>query len=113
MYASEQTKKWQKEHYPDGGMTLEALERDYWGIVETGGSGKVNFTAEYGNDIDCTNYWSGFPTSNRGRSMNGQDLESEKKKPEPEFGTPQYYEERYECITTWSLSVGDGRKRKT
>ena len=38
---------------------------------------------------------------------------SEKKKPEPEFGTPQYYEERYECITTWSLSVGDGRKRKT
>ncbi|GMH65401.1 hypothetical protein TrST_g10127 [Triparma strigata] len=99
MYASEQTKKWQKEHYPDGGMTLEALERDYWGIVETGGSGKVNFTAEYGNDIDCTNYWSGFPTSNRGRSMNGQDLESEKKKPEPEFGTPQYYEESW-----WNLN---------
>ena len=45
-------------------MTLAELEKDYWSIVETG---KTEYVAEYGNDIDCTEYWSGFPLSSRGR----------------------------------------------
>jgi len=72
-------------------MTPEALEKDYWDIVETN---KADFDAEYGNDIDCTEYWSGFPLSRRGRAINGTE-EEKGKEGEPEFGTDEYYRESW------------------
>ena len=72
--------------YPTTDMTPEDLEKDYWDIV---GNDKIRYSAEYGNDIDCTNYWSGFPLSKRGRALNGTNEESHL--PEPEFGSEAFY----------------------
>jgi hypothetical protein len=108
-------------------MTVNELERDYWDILE-GASDKLrgqqqvakaaaaeaaraegkpppppdpeegDFGVEYGNEVDCTTYWSGFPLSRRGRSMNGTTTESGKIE-EPKFGTEEYYRE-----TWWNLN---------
>mmetsp|Transcript_3553 Transcript_3553/g.7190 ORF Transcript_3553/g.7190 Transcript_3553/m.7190 type:complete len:750 (-) Transcript_3553:153-2402(-) len=94
-YASDSTKAWKDKHYKDRDMTPEALEKDYWNIVETNSE---KFVAEYGNDIDCTEYWSGFPLSRRGRALNGTSEEKDKKE-EPEFGTEEYYRESW-----WNLN---------
>ena len=95
-FASDQTKKWKEAHYPDRDMTLAELEKDYWSIVETG---KTEYVAEYGNDIDCTEYWSGFPLSTRGRSMNGTNVNTGEGLPEPEYGSEEYYRESW-----WNLN---------
>ena len=71
--AAAATLKWKEEHYADRPMTPADLEKDYWDIVE--GLYDKEFVAEYGNDIDCTSYWSGFELSRRGRAMNGNSSE--------------------------------------
>mmetsp|Transcript_33090 Transcript_33090/g.76256 ORF Transcript_33090/g.76256 Transcript_33090/m.76256 type:complete len:443 (-) Transcript_33090:927-2255(-) len=76
-------------------MTAESLEQDYWDIVERNSK---SYTVDYGNDIDTTTYWSGFPLSERGRSENGSCSESDAK-PEPVFGTDSYYKESW-----WNLN---------
>jgi hypothetical protein len=47
-------------------MSAENLERDYWDIVETQ---FCRMSVEYGNDVDTSEFLSGFPFSRRGRSL--------------------------------------------
>jgi histone demethylase JARID1 len=48
---------WKEKYYQDKDMTYQALEKDYWDIVSTN-CRKVS--VEYGNDLDITQYMSGF-----------------------------------------------------
>jgi len=80
----------------DKKFTTENLERDYWNIVETHSK---EVAVEYGNDVDTAVYGSGFPLSERGRSLNGTSDPEKMKLPEPKFGTPEYYKE-----TWWNLN---------
>jgi hypothetical protein len=80
-------------------MTPENLERDYWDIVETQ---RLDIDVDYGNDVDTTEFGSGFPLSERGRSVNSTnflDGRTDKEIPEPEFGTEEFYRE-----TFWNLN---------
>jgi len=79
-------------------MSPENLERDYWDIVETQ-SHEVD--VDYGNDIDTSEVGSGFPVSQRGRSVNSPNFQKSDQDdlPEPEFGTEEYYRE-----TFWNLN---------
>lgn len=80
-------------------MSPENLERDYWNIVETQ-SNEVD--VDYGNDIDTSEIGSGFPISQRGRSVNSPNFQKSEPRddlPEPEFGTEEYYRETY-----WNLN---------
>lgn len=79
-------------------MSPENLERDYWDIVETH-SHEVD--VDYGNDIDTSEVGSGFPISQRGRSVNSPNFTKSDHDdlPEPEFGTEEYYRE-----TFWNLN---------
>lgn len=80
-------------------MSPENLERDYWDIVETQ-SHEVD--VDYGNDIDTSEVGSGFPISQRGRSVNSPNFQKSDRDddlPEPEFGTEEYYRE-----TFWNLN---------
>ncbi|KAL7568920.1 hypothetical protein ACA910_000664 [Epithemia clementina (nom. ined.)] len=86
------------------------LERDFWDIVE---AHTRQVTVEYGNDVDTATFGSGFPISERGRSVirpptpkNGDgsstplSMEEESSTTsEPAFGTPNYYRETY-----WNLN---------
>jgi len=75
-------------------MTAESLEQDYWDIVERNSK---SYTVDYGNDIDTTSYWSGFPLSERGRAANGTS--NKKEESEPEFGSEDFYKESW-----WNLN---------
>lgn len=75
---------------------VENLERDFWNIVETR-SQEVN--VEYGNDVDTAEFGSGFPLSERGRSIAGTKNPDRVDEAEPEFGTEDYYKE-----TWWNLN---------
>ena len=80
-------------------MTPAALEENYWDIVE---GQHQEIDVDYGNDVDTTEIGSGFPISERGRSVNSSDFlvtDSEEELPEPKFGTEQYYKETY-----WNLN---------
>ena len=83
-------------------MTPANLEQDYWNIVETQ---SYDIDVDYGNDVDTTDFGSGFPISERGRSVNSpefhasQDKKVNEELPEPEFGTEEYYKE-----TFWNLN---------
>jgi JmjC domain, hydroxylase/C5HC2 zinc finger len=72
--------------------TAANLERDYWEIVETRNR---EIAVEYGNDVDTTEFGSGFPLSERGRSVYGTCNEEKVKLPEPKFGTKDYYKETW------------------
>lgn len=74
----------------------ENLERDFWDIVETH---TRQITVEYGNDVDAGLFGSGFPLSERGRSLNGTCDKEKASANEPEFGSPEYYKETY-----WNLN---------
>jgi hypothetical protein len=74
----------------------ENLERDYWNIVETHSREVV---VEYGNDVDTAEFGSGFPLSERGRSINGTANPEKVNLPEPKFGTEDYYKE-----TWWNIN---------
>jgi hypothetical protein len=76
-------------------MTPKNLERDYWDIVETPVHRVV---VEYGNDVDTTEFGSGFPASERGRCINGKINPEKVGEPEPKFGTADFYKE-----TGWNL----------
>jgi len=108
--ASSFTKDYKAKNYPDdavptaspastpkeatsrGTFTPENLELDYWDIVETRNR---EIAVEYGNDVDTDEFGSGFPLSERGRSVYGT-LDPEKvKQPEPKFGTKDYYKETW------------------
>ena len=96
----EEEKKDEKpgENTPQPKMTPENLERDYWNIVETQ---RVDIDVDYGNDVDTSEFGSGFPISDRGRSVNSRNLQaglSNEELPEPEFGTEEFYKE-----TFWNL----------
>jgi len=74
----------------------ENLEQDYWDFVE---NRSREFGVEYGNDVDTDEFGSGFPQSERGRSVHGT-LDPEKAKlPDPKFDTEDYYKE-----TWWNLN---------
>lgn len=80
-------------------MTPENLERDYWDIVETQ---RLDIDIDYGNDVDTTEFGSGFPISDRGRSVNSANFlagQPDEELPEPEFGTEEFYKE-----TFWNLN---------
>jgi histone demethylase JARID1 len=77
-------------------MSPQNLERDYWNIVETHNQ---DLAVEYGNDIDTTTFGSGFPLSERGRSIVGSKDKEKMKLPEPKFGEEDYYKE-----TWWNLN---------
>lgn len=117
--ASETAKAWKMKHYPDHDflsmhagsltnngsgddessrklMTPQNLERDYWDIVETH---KREVSVEYGNDVDTTEFGSGFPLSQRGRSISGTKDPEKMKLPEPKFGEKDYYRESW-----WNLN---------
>lgn len=107
--ASQMAKKWKDRHYPDSDLlarhnveqkeksySVPNLERDYWDIVE---NHSREFVVEYGNDVDTLHHGSGFPLSERGRSIAGTKDPEKVKLPEPEFGTPDYYKE-----TWWNLN---------
>jgi hypothetical protein len=84
-------------------FTPENLERDYWELVETNAKdGAVQ--VEYGNDVETSAFGSGFPLSDRGRSVckpiaDAQELRRVQALPEPKFGTPKFYKESY-----WNLN---------
>ncbi|KAI2492684.1 transcription factor [Fragilaria crotonensis] len=116
--ASIKANEWKMLHYPDHDflvqhagslsnngnfddlnrklMTPENLERDYWNIVETH---THEISVDYGNDVDTTIYGSGFPLSERGRSIVGTTDEEKAKLPDPKFDDPDYYKE-----TWWNLN---------
>jgi hypothetical protein len=79
-------------------MTPASLEQNYWEIVE-GQEQEVD--VEYGNDVDTTEVGSGFPISDRGRSVNSPNflVKDSPELPEPKFGTEEYYKETY-----WNLN---------
>ena len=116
--ASIKAKEWKMLHYPDHDflvqhagslsnngnmdelnrklMTPQNLERDYWNIVETHAN---EISVDYGNDVDTTTYGSGFPLSERGRSITGAKDEEKAKLPDPKFNDPDFYKE-----TWWNLN---------
>ena len=79
--------------------TPENLEQDYWNIVEKRDKDNEYVAVEYGNDVDTTECGSGFPLSERGRSINGTCNKAKLNEPDPKFGTPDYYKE-----TWWNLN---------
>jgi hypothetical protein len=121
-YASRFTKEYKRREYPEHDLLVsqdneigddqedriaagvddrrrfipENLEQDYWDIVE---NRSREIAVEYGNDVDTNDFGSGFPLSERGRSVYGT-LDPEKvRQPEPKFGTTDYYKE-----TWWNLN---------
>lgn len=74
----------------------ENLEQDYWDLVE---NRSREFGVEYGNDINTDEFGSGFPLSERGRSVYGTHDPEKAKLPDPKFGTEDYYKE-----TWWNLN---------
>lgn len=86
------------EETPRPKMTPENLERDYWDIVETQ---THDIDVDYGNDVDTSEFGSGFPISQRGRSVNSPNFQGETPEdlPEPAFGTDEFYKETY-----WNLN---------
>lgn len=87
------------ENYVQPKMTPENLERDYWDIVETQ---RQDIDVDYGNDVDTSEFGSGFPISERGRSTNSPNFQAgqtEEELPEPAFGTKDFYKE-----TFWNLN---------
>lgn len=112
--SSIRTKQWKDRYYPESdllGRLSEAetdenirakrflpanLERDYWEVVETH---TKQVSVEYGNDVDTSVFGSGFPLSERGRSVNGTIDVEKLDLPEPEFGSPDFYKESY-----WNLN---------
>jgi len=95
-HASKFAKEYKNRFYPDLRFTPENLERDYWDIVETRNR---EVSVEYGNDVDTDKFGSGFPQSQRGRSVLGKKDEEKAKLPEPKFGSEEYYKE-----TWWNLN---------
>mmetsp|Transcript_37857 Transcript_37857/g.43239 ORF Transcript_37857/g.43239 Transcript_37857/m.43239 type:complete len:663 (-) Transcript_37857:188-2176(-) len=115
---SERAKEWKMKHYPDHDfliqhagslakdgkleesnrkmMTPQNLERDYWNIVETH---TQELSVDYGNDVDTTSFGSGFPLSERGRSIQGTKNREKQDLKEPKFGESDYYKE-----TWWNLN---------
>lgn len=107
--ASERSKAWKSAHYPDHDLlwrhgqtsdksklfNAENLERDYWDSVEK----SREVAVEYGNDVDSHKFGSGFPLSERGRCIHGTSDPEKVSKPEPKFGTEDYYKE-----TWWNLN---------
>ncbi|CAB9516648.1 specific demethylase 5D [Seminavis robusta] len=118
--ASQRAKEWKAKHYPDHEQMTklvnsgkeeeegvqenrnrkrfipENLERDYWDIIE---SHSRQLVVEYGNDVNTDEFGSGFPLSERGRSIYGKKDPAKMALPEPKFGTEDYYRE-----TWWNLN---------
>lgn len=115
--ASARAKDWKQRHYPHHDLlkrhvsdtalesdkeklyTPENLERNYWDIVEHRDKENASVAVEYGNDVDTGVCGSGFPLSERGRSVNGTRDPRKVSAPEPKFGTEDYYKE-----TWWNLN---------
>lgn len=106
--ASKFTKDYKVRNYPDHDIlsattnvlkddsrkvfTADNLEKDYWAIVETRNR---EIAVEYGNDINTDEFGSGFPLSERGRSVFGKVDRKKMTLPEPKFGTEDYYKETW------------------
>lgn len=118
--ASERAKEWKAKYYPEHDrltslkrsspsgdkeleesrdrkrFTPENLERDYWDVVDTHTRQVV---IEYGNDVNTDEFGSGFPLSERGRSVYGKVDPAKIGAPEPKLGTEDYFRE-----TWWNLN---------
>jgi histone demethylase JARID1 len=104
--ASKCTKDYKAKNYPNHDVTVsqqgddqskmmfsaENLEKDYWSIVETRSR---SISVEYGNDVNTDEFGSGFPLSERGRSLVGTTKGNKVSLPEPKFGTEDYYKETW------------------
>jgi hypothetical protein len=106
--ASKFTKEYKAKNYPEHDQVKEQhngveeskrklfctenLEKDYWSIVETRSR---EISVEYGNDVNTDEFGSGFPLSERGRSVFGTTGPEKVKLPEPKFGTEEYYKETH------------------
>jgi histone demethylase JARID1 len=106
--AIEKTKSWIAENVKDKDddvptkVSPEYLEEGYWDIVELG---KQNYEVEYGNDVDSSEFGSGFPKSDRGRDVGGIiDVDDDGTLPEPKFGTDEFYKESYWNLNNISLA---------
>eukprot|EP00536_Pseudo-nitzschia_multiseries_P011232 jgi/Psemu1/259682/estExt_Genewise1Plus.C_3720011 len=112
-YASKFTKEYKNKEYPDHDLIIqrenddkgidnrqrfipENLEQDYWDLVE---NRNREFGVEYGNDVDTHEFGSGFPLSERGRSVYGKLDPDKAKLPDPKFGSEDYFKE-----TWWNLN---------
>lgn len=116
--ASQRTKEFKAKNYPDHDLmtnsmtsssdknveenrnsrrfTPENLEHEYWNIIE---SHSREMVVEYGNDVNTDEFSSGFPLSERGRSIYGKINVDKIGTPEPTFGSEDYYKE-----TWWNLN---------
>jgi len=106
--AIKQTQQWLSKNVKDDHgndtltATLEYLEKCYWDIVDIS---HEEYTVEYGNDVDSHVFGSGFPRSERGRSVPkglGEKQSSDtvvSSGGEPKFGTEEFYKESY-----WNLN---------
>eukprot|EP00980_Cylindrotheca_fusiformis_P015623 scaffold4481_cov121-Cylindrotheca_fusiformis.AAC.19 len=104
--ASKFTKEYKAKNYPEHDFVkedrsedvkgkrfcAENIERDYWSIVETRNR---EISVEYGNDVNTDEFGSGFPLSERGRSVSGTTDPEKVNLPEPKFGTEDYYKETW------------------
>lgn len=79
------SKEWADKYYGGKLPSYEALEKDYWEIVETN---QREALAEYGNDLDSTKFFSGFPRCN-----------IEQRKTITNINDPDYY-----AHSTWNLN---------
>lgn len=93
--AMHHTRSWIEEHVKDEKtgeplqtVTPEFLERCYWDLVEIS---HEKYTVEYGNDVDSDAFGSGFPLSDRGRSLTKNPVRASAQvpaaAPEPEIIT--------------------------
>lgn len=106
--ASKVTKDYKAQNYPKHDLIIsqegvcdedyrkifsaENLEKDYWSIVETRSR---SISVEYGNDVNTDEFGSGFPLSERGRSLVGTTSVDKVNSPEPKFGTADFYKETW------------------
>ena len=93
--ASETALRYQERHYGRRKLTISNAEQEYWRMVE---SQSKKYSVDYGNDIDTSKFWSGFPLSERGRAHNGSLIHINETE-EPKFGTSEFYKE-----TWWNLN---------
>jgi len=89
---------WIEKHHKGEEITLELLAKDYWDLVETN---REAVTVEYGNDIDTSQYSSGFPsaTKNKSSQPTNNNTEDEATRTTDDMNDPNYY-----ASSTWNLN---------
>jgi hypothetical protein len=88
---------WMASHHStDESVTMDMLAKDYWDMVETNNS---EANVEYGNDLDTSKFYSGFPA----RTSNSEHL-SFLGKTSKDITLLSMQEEEYYRASTWNLN---------